>query len=72
MNLIQALRLAAWVNSHDGGTEQPRAIVSVADLDEEDTFVVSIRSTEILVTGAHHVVVEIAPNVEKARAILGY
>jgi len=64
LTLPQRCRLAAWVNTHDDGTAQPRA--SVTDLG------VTIRSTEVHPSGALVVVEEIAYDCEAARAILGY
>lgn len=62
--LPQRCRLAAWVNTHDDGTVQPRA--TVTDLG------VAIRSTEVHTSGALVVVEEIAFDCEDARGILGY
>lgn len=62
--LPQRCRLAAWVNTHDDGTAQPRA--SVTDLG------VMIRSTEAHPSDVLMVVEEIAFDCEDARGILGY
>lgn len=64
LTLPQRCRLAAWVNTHDDGTTQPRA--RVTDLG------IAIRSTEVHPDGALVVVEEIAFDCEAARAILGY
>lgn len=60
----QRCRLAAWVNTHDDGTAQPRA--TVTDLG------VAIRSTEFHPDGSCVVIEEIAFDAEDARNILGY
>jgi hypothetical protein len=62
--LPQRCRLAAWVNSHDDGTPQPRA--TVTDLG------VAIRSAELHPSGSLVVFEEIAYSCEQARVILGY
>lgn len=71
MKLLEALRLAAWVESHDDGTAHPRALVRSVDSLAAEGFVVSISSTEM--HGAEkRVVIETARNVSDARNILGY
>lgn len=69
MNQHAAEKLAAWVNEHDDGTQQPRAdVVEVNGL-----CVVKIRSTEThLATRTATVVTETARTYQEARDILGY
>lgn len=64
LTLPQRCRLAAWINTHDDGTAQPRATVT--------DFGVAIRSTEVYPSGELVVVEELVYDGDAARAVLGY
>lgn len=71
LSLEQARSLAAWVNTHDDGTPQPRA-EEFAIKSPTGGFGVRIRSCASHTDGTHSIETELAYTVTGARAILGY
>jgi len=74
MRIQQATDLAAWVNTHDDGTPQPRASVIPVDMPDGAPWAyrVDILSTVYSGGQAHHVETEQAHNLQQARDALGY
>lgn len=75
MDRATASNLAAWVNTHDDGTPQPRADVVPTLLGPPPglvTYRVRILSTEALQNGARRKIAQPADSLAQARAILGY
>lgn len=68
MSLIDAERLAAWVETHDDGTPAPRALIRRGPCGH---YVV-IRSTVVLADGETDVDTDVVNSLGEARAVLGY